>query len=1712
MTDDLAILSDNTPTDKVGAGALSPKNQSSSQQSSNNANHSDNTNNSNNTNSPNSNPNPNKKPRRAFGFFGRLLFWVLVVFAVLFVILYTALGTQTGTQFILQKIVTKTGVQLEYSEGNLRDGLWVQNIHITQVPDMGIYVDKAYVQLGWRGLLAQQVHLASAKIDTITITNHKPPTDDPFGYDPISTPITLKLDNASVKSIVYQQVGNETIDKKTVNIDNASVKSATWTKQTISVTDGKVVIRDIISVYDVQGKITFNGEYPLNATATVAVHDFEKLYIEPMTVQATGTLKRTVGKVFGRYNGSPVQGDVVVQGLDTDTPFWARLESEQVVLPYADSQQIVLQNSVVTASGIPSAIELRVNTELDGRDIPKGQYQGQATVRFDGMDVHSLRAMTDGGQLSATGQMSWDKAFTFAAVIQGDGTQVAPLIPKEYAAYTAYAPDSLRGTLGVKLGLDDGQNNTWYEFDLAQQDGESVWVRLAQSNHTSRSPWHIDANWQSLVRTALPSIGKLDSPSGTAKLIVDNGAVDIDVQANIKALSSAPVGDYQFNGRFDGRIDGDVITVHKLDYAGVVGDLTAKGEIGLAHQDKPLTWQFEITTPRLLPNSYLNADSPLKYLSGTAHATGLMREEGKQLQHKIDIHASDLTAGLDDKGVQQVGISGAGALQLSMAGSDVLALALTYDGRLKTVGINDGLSDNALGLAVRGNLKQLSIDKLTLQGELGNLSAAGELGLANGVQWHANVHMDALNTQKFTPQSPVVLTGDVVSKGAYRNGVISQSTAKFDGQMVQGDSASVGNLLADVAVDGNTMTVHELNYTGKAGVLTADGTLDISRGYVGQINAKMTGFDLGAFVKKYTSHLTGVVSARVNWQSGEQAIHIDDLDVTGVLNNENFVAKGVLSAVLDLPDNLGTYIRNMRHETYRQLNINTLTQDTLAERISRLQNAIGTQYQKQQQLIKQLDAQDVVLVLGDNRLGLDGDISHLSLDINAQTLSQIIPTLRGAVAGGMIIVQDDNILPTFYVDIKVQGIGIGNFAIREGAMIGKVVNLGNDDSQLLITATQVIAAGKSLNGLRFDFNGTQAKHHTALMISNYDMEVRAKFEGSLSDNDYQGVLSEGRLQTSVGVLNQRQPAQIAYDMASGRMEVAAHCWQTVTSSASTMGSLCLQDTLSISPKTGDVDIVVQNLDTSVFTPILPSDLSWNSRLNGKVAARWGQGDPVVNAVLYSDNGTVGLRAKDTDDVVLPYRRVSVIAETVPTGLKLRTDINTGQGGNGYVDVIVNPYQDNKPITGALVLNEMHLDIFRPFFPAIQTMSGLVNVAGGLGGTLSQPLFYGSASLSNGRFALVDVPISLNEIALTASMAGTHATLEGGFKSGTGVGKLTGDIDWQSELQAKFGVSGENLVISSPPLLSASITPYLEIITRPLQKYVDIKGVVSVPEATIRPPETSNTIINESTDVYVIDRRMTGNVSNILAQVEPWSINADIGLDLGDDVVFRGFGARLPLAGALHLTQSGQGSLQGRGVIQVSKRTTVDVIGQNLDLNYAQIRFNGNVQNPRLSIEAAREIDSSTVGVRVTGVLANPNISVFNDAGLSEQQAMNALVTGSLNNSGSTQISEQGLKTQVTNNLAAAGLSFGLQGTRGITNQLGRALGLQSLVVDASGGTDDASVNVTGYITPDLYIRYGVGVFNAESSLSMRYQLTQRVYIEATSATENFIDMIYRWRF
>lgn len=1656
-------------------------------------------------NSPNSaqgsspNARPPKRPQPSWMIWLlRLIVAALVAVMILLLALFYMAGTDQGTKFLVEKIALETGTTLTYGEGNLRDGLWVSDVKIAQGENITVSINRAYIEMGWRAVLARQVHLVNADIDTVEVINKKPPTGEPFDYATISLPVDIRLENSSVRQVRYLQATAEP-----VVLSDIHIQSGTWAGEKITLEDSKLRYGDVLDVSRATGEIELSGQYPLNLNADVHIHALDSVYFDTLSVKATGTLKRTVGTLSSKYNQSAVTGSFIAQGLDENSPFSARLDFDKVLLPYAEEQHITLSNGTIIADGVVSNIELRINTDLSAKDIPSGRYRGRGIVRDGGMDIPYLHADTPNGALTATGKMEWSDEYELDATIAGNGFDVRAAMLAEYRDYQAYLPKSLDGTLGVKYRLLDTTNNeTRFEFDLAQKDGEIVRATLRQNQSSPDMPWLIDANWLNFKRSDVPQIGVIDSRIGQASLRLEEGRTFITADANINALNAAPAGHYVLAANID---KGERVYLTGFDYQGVIGKLRGTGQLDFATMTKPMTWQIDAIAEPIKPNAYFDTpeQTPFDTVTGRVVARGIMRDDGKNSLHDITITDSDLTAVMTTG--ETVQLSGAGTSQLVLNGSEITALRADFDGQL-TQAYLPQLGKTDIGVSVAGDLNKLSFSRATLVNDQGKVSIAGDVGLRDGISWDIKGRLDEVNTKALvTDQSlAAIISGDVASRGVYRNETLADVALSFDGQVIN-DKLPAGTLAFDATGKNNRFEIKRLHHDGDAGRIDATGWLDLNNGAAWALDADMAALDLGAFVQGIDSDMTGKVRLSGDWGSVRQIVQIENLAITGAFNGRPLSATGSLYAELALPKDIQGYIDRIKQTSRRPR--------TREELIS-LRNRIDNNARQTQNIIRKLDANNLKVQIGENYVAMNGDESQLTTSVNIVDLSQIINQAAGRIQGGVILINDDNALPTLYIDVSAAQVRAPSLVIQNAQAIGKINNLGNSPSQLLMQGNDIIVMGKVIKSARLDFSGTESDHLLSVETQSGDIEAASQVHGSFDRETmtYTGVLDDSHITSRFGTMVQRQPAEFRYGLNDGALKVAAHCWQSAHIADDGVGVLCLQDTLSYTPTSGNVNVVIQNLDTQVFSAALPSDIEWQSMLNGHAKASWRQGtEPVVDAVLYSDDGRLGLTQEDTGYVEMPYKRFSIIAQSVAKGLKIRTDV-TGTAGKGYADIVINPYQENKPISGALVMDDLNLAVLRPFFPSIQTLTGKVALAGGLGGTLSKPLFFGNANLDNGALSIAGVPLPLTDINAVMNIRGTNATLEGSFKGGDGTGKLDGALDWADEVQAKLGISGEKLSIAQPPLVVAQIDPDLEIIVKPLSKYVDVQGVVSIPVATLRPPETTADIVSESPDVTVLDRRITGNVEQILAVVEPWNINANIGVDLGSQVEFRGLGATLPLAGALHLTQSGQGAMQALGVVQVSKRTKIDGIGQNLELNYAQIRFNGDMLNPYLSIEGEKEIEGQTIGVRIRGTANEPDITVFNDAGLTEQQAMNALVTGRINETTDSQITEQGFRSQVTNQLAAAGLSLGLSGTRNLTNQIGQALGLQSLTVDASGSASDTNVNVTGYITPDLYIRYGVGVFNAESSLSMRYQLTRRVYIEATSAAENMVDVIYRWKF
>ncbi|MCH7334335.1 translocation/assembly module TamB domain-containing protein [Acinetobacter modestus] len=1011
-------------------------------------------------------------------------------------------------------------------------------------------------------------------------------------------------------------------------------------------------------------------------------------------------------------------------------------------------------------------------------------------------------------------------------------------------------------------------------------------------------------------------------------------------------------------------------------------------------------------------------------------------------------------------------------------------------------------------LDIKSNL--LNVENFRYQAAKGSLSGQAKVKLPTEKQqlaWQAQLKAENFNPQTVVATAPVnLLNGDIKATGIAKPNqqIIQLDRIDLKGQIVQSDrietvalkgkstaalmfndqksgggfksfavdydgslnALNQGNGLLKINVAGTPeyIKINELKHDGVAGKIFATGAVNLKDKLGWDINASLVRFKPQYFVSTLKGQLSGHVKTQGVWSEKLKRIDVRDLNAAGFLNNKPVRGRGNLTLLLD-------------------------------------SNQKGF-------LPQQFEANNLFFAYAQNQLQATGNAQSLRVKLNAPALYELYPGLQGRAYGVLNVQSQPRLKAT-------ANIAVDNFAFNELASIrslriqGELPTSEATPTLLVAKVDHLRSGNREIENATINLGGTRKAHVLKVESNNRQSNFYVQLAGGFNqNNEWLGQLQKGHFKSRRIDLVQNQSAAIIYSTAQSELYIGQHCWQSLHS------QVCLDQSARISQNKGNFSVVTKNLDLNDFAVFMPEGLAVTGQLNGYARASWAKGSrPKLDASLVTRKGEIGLAPDDPQDIAttVTYDELSLIAKSVNDGLLFRVDMKTPDIGTGYANVIVNPFQNGMPMRGEVAFDDVQLKVFKPFIKDVRSMAGTLALAGKINGTLTQPQFTGEMRLKNGAISMISLPVNLNNIQLYSSIRQDSASIDGAFNSGQGVGRLKGSFDWKEDPHLALSLKGDNLLIRQAPMITAIVQPDLNLDVYPFKQQLSLRGTIDVPRARISMPETTAPVVNISPDVRVVQQGQ--DLLATLKAAKPWDIRADMTLTLGNQVIFQGFESNIPLVGRLHLSQRGlETAMRANGAIGVSQKVKIEAYGQSLDLNRAIARFNGPLANPTLDIDANKSVQGSMVGLRVTGTATVPNVQIYNDAGLSEQEALNALVTGRINEGSSGLSNTEGFKSDVNNTIAAAGISMGLGGTRALTNQIGRTFGLSGLALDAQGTGDDTQVSLTGYITPDLFIRYGIGVFTPVNKLTLRYQMNRRLYLEASQSLERAIDVFYNWRF
>ena len=213
------------------------------------------------------------------------------------------------------------------------------------------------------------------------------------------------------------------------------------------------------------------------------------------------------------------------------------------------------------------------------------------------------------------------------------------------------------------------------------------------------------------------------------------------------------------------------------------------------------------------------------------------------------------------------------------------------------------------------------------------------------------------------------------------------------------------------------------------------------------------------------------------------------------------------------------------------------------------------------------------------------------------------------------------------------------------------------------------------------------------------------------------------------------------------------------------------------------------------------------------------------------------------------------------------------------------------------------------------------------------------------------------------------------------------------------------------------------------------------------------------------------------------ITGQLVVELGDDASIAGFGIDTRLAGSLRLQRGDNQSNLAYGELSLLDGTC-ELYGQSLAIRQGRFVFLGALDNPGVNVRAVRQINEQTVGVQMGGTLKSMNSNLFSSPNLSETDILAMLATG------------------------RPFASLGLERNSRLTNQIRSGLGLDELSIDTKDTLNNSVLTVGKYLTPNLFARYGVGLFDSSSKVNLDYKLSDRLKLKAESGAQQSIDLVY----
>lgn len=520
-----------------------------------------------------------------------------------------------------------------------------------------------------------------------------------------------------------------------------------------------------------------------------------------------------------------------------------------------------------------------------------------------------------------------------------------------------------------------------------------------------------------------------------------------------------------------------------------------------------------------------------------------------------------------------------------------------------------------------------------------------------------------------------------------------------------------------------------------------------------------------------------------------------------------------------------------------------------------------------------------------------------------------------------------------------------------------------------------------------------------------------------------------------------------------------------------------------------VSVEADDLPISTFTAGLTRNVQYEGRIDAMVKAGAAAGDPWRGDLrIEVEDAQVRRRLASGREEITPLGSALITAQATPEGLLADAKVDAGEQGSMLAHAEATRAGEgwrDWPLEGTLKGHTDALGFVAVLVDAIDRSSGRFSADLVFSGTLGAPAFNGAMAVRNGSLDFYQVNMPIRELSFDANFFDNAMQMDGSAKIGDGIAGLGGRLEWRDRLPyGRFGLKGEHLRLVNVPEARIYASP--DLLFDIDGRSIHVTGEVVVPEGKLEPAQITNAVFASADEVIVGEE--------VLDPSKQFVVTTDVRMVLGEKVNVDTFGLTGRLTGSVQAQTRPGDVARGTGELSIEDGRYL-AFGRRLDIERGRLIFNnGPLTDPGVDIRASREFPDVTAGVNIRGTLRSPRLTLWSEPQLAQTQILSLLVAG-------------GSLESVQNQGARGGSALAMQGGAILAQQLGSRIGLEDISLEST--LDNETSLVLGkFLTPRLYVSWGVSLTQSINTLKMRYFINDRWTIRLESGEAQSVDLEY----